>query len=229
MGDNGKVERNFHRQLDLVDMKQLAALPVTIIGAGGIGSPTALTLARMGVERITVYDFDTVEDHNLATQSYRLKDIGRKKVEALAEIVAEATGTAITAKAERWVAQPLRGVVIAAVDSIEVRKEIWAAVKERPAVRLFIEGRMGGEHYHVFGVRPCDPAHIRRYEVELFPKEQAAELPCTARAIIFNVQAIAADIGNMVKREVMRAVKPDQEVPFHIIRDFASMEQIVGM
>ncbi len=83
---------NFHRQLDVLDVPRLARTPITVIGAGAVGSFTVLALAKCGAECITVYDDDTVESHNLPNQWYRLTDLGRPKVEALRELVREMTG-----------------------------------------------------------------------------------------------------------------------------------------
>ena len=42
----------------------LARIHVGVIGAGSVGSVIAEGLARMGIERITIFDFDIVEEHN---------------------------------------------------------------------------------------------------------------------------------------------------------------------
>ncbi|HAH32138.1 MAG TPA: thiamine biosynthesis protein ThiF [Elusimicrobia bacterium] len=66
----------------------LAALKtstVGIAGAGGLGSNVAVSLARVGVGRLIIADFDRVEPSNLNRQQYFVKQIGRRKVEALRE------------------------------------------------------------------------------------------------------------------------------------------------
>ena len=50
-----------------------------IIGCGSIGSNVAELLARYGVERITLWDFDTVEPHNIANQLFTEEDVGAPK------------------------------------------------------------------------------------------------------------------------------------------------------
>ncbi len=61
---------------------------VGIAGAGGLGSHVAIALARSGIGRLVVVDFDVVEARNLERQCYNLRQVGMPKVEALAENVA---------------------------------------------------------------------------------------------------------------------------------------------
>ena len=49
---------------------------VHIIGCGSVGSTVAENLARSGVTKFTLWDFDVVEPHNLANQMFREKDVG---------------------------------------------------------------------------------------------------------------------------------------------------------
>lgn len=57
---------------------------VGIAGAGGLGSAVAVALARTGVGRLVIADFDVVEPSNLNRQQYFVDQIGLPKVEALA-------------------------------------------------------------------------------------------------------------------------------------------------
>lgn len=195
-------EMDFLRQLGIVDPEKLAAIEVTVIGAGGIGSPAVLALAKMGVMHIRVYDNDTIEHHNLPNQWYRIRDVGKQKVEALREIVEEYTGVQIEACNELFTDQSVNGIVISAVDSMDVRLQIWEQIKLNPSVDLYIDGRMGGQVYYTYSVSPCDPDHIEWYEERLYPSSKAAELPCSARSIIFTLLGQASHIALMVKQFV---------------------------
>lgn len=63
---------------------------IMIIGVGGLGSWVAITLALTGqVSKIYICDDDTVEESNLNRTLFRQKDIGKKKVKALRDIIAE--------------------------------------------------------------------------------------------------------------------------------------------
>jgi sulfur carrier protein ThiS adenylyltransferase len=56
---------------------------VGIAGCGGLGSAVAIALARIGVGRLLLADFDLVEPSNLNRQQYFVDQIGMAKVDAL--------------------------------------------------------------------------------------------------------------------------------------------------
>lgn len=62
---------------------------VVILGAGGLGSNVAHMLARLGVGKLIIYDFDIVEPSNLNRQHYGVNDIGKMKAETTAECIKE--------------------------------------------------------------------------------------------------------------------------------------------
>ena len=68
---------------------RVKAATVGIAGLGGLGSAIAIALARTGVGRLILADFDIVEPSNLNRQQYFLRHLGRPKTEALAELVRE--------------------------------------------------------------------------------------------------------------------------------------------
>lgn len=64
---------------------RLRGCTVAIIGCGGLGSNVAEMLVRSGVGRLTLVDFDTVDERNLNRQFFFRDQIGMPKVVALAE------------------------------------------------------------------------------------------------------------------------------------------------
>lgn len=62
---------------------KLKAATVGIAGLGGLGSSIAVALARVGVGKLIVADFDVVEPSNLNRQQYFVDQIGLLKTEAL--------------------------------------------------------------------------------------------------------------------------------------------------
>lgn len=62
---------------------------IGIAGLGGLGSNIALALARLGVKKLVLVDFDTVELSNVNRQAYFLRHIGLVKTKALSELIQE--------------------------------------------------------------------------------------------------------------------------------------------
>ncbi len=60
---------------------------VGVAGLGGLGSAVAISLARMGVGKLILADFDIVEPSNLNRQNYFIEHIGMPKTEAMAQIL----------------------------------------------------------------------------------------------------------------------------------------------
>ncbi len=62
---------------------RLAAASVAVVGAGGLGCAVLEYLAAAGVGRLTVVDYDRIEESNLHRQPlYRMSDLGKLKAEA---------------------------------------------------------------------------------------------------------------------------------------------------
>ena len=69
--------------------QKLDRAAVGIAGLGGLGSNIAILLARLGVGRLVLVDFDTVEVSNLNRQHYTMRDLGRPKADALRDQLIE--------------------------------------------------------------------------------------------------------------------------------------------
>ena len=61
---------------------------VGVAGLGGLGSNVAIALARMGISKLILADFDVVEPSNLNRQQYGIEHIGMAKTDAMAKILA---------------------------------------------------------------------------------------------------------------------------------------------
>lgn len=77
------LQQGLRRYFSEAQLAKLAAVRVGIAGAGGLGSNCAMILARSGVRRFTIADFDRVDASNLNRQFFFPTDVGLPKVEAL--------------------------------------------------------------------------------------------------------------------------------------------------
>ena len=65
--------------------KRFAAATIAVCGLGGLGSNIAVSLARAGVGKLILIDFDKVDVSNLHRQQYKASQVGQDKPSALAE------------------------------------------------------------------------------------------------------------------------------------------------
>ena len=69
--------------------RRFSSATVAVCGLGGLGSNIAVALARAGVGKLLLMDFDRVDITNLHRQQYKANQIGRYKTQALAENLRE--------------------------------------------------------------------------------------------------------------------------------------------
>ena len=188
----------FWRQLDICPPAKLT-FPITVIGAGAIGSATVVTLAKMGCSNITVWDEDLLSVHNIPNQMCLPEYVGLPKVDALAHLVEMLTGTEIKPVSAEYRAQRLEGVVVSAVDSMRARQMIWRSAKLKKSISLFIDARMGAEILRLYTLRPVDLDACEFFEENLYGADQAEQLPCSARSIIYCPAVAGALIAAQVK------------------------------
>ena len=71
------------------NQKKFDDATVAICGLGGLGSNIAICLARVGIGKLILIDFDTVDVTNLHRQQYKISQVGMPKTEALKENLLE--------------------------------------------------------------------------------------------------------------------------------------------
>ena len=124
---------------------------IHIIGIGAMGSRVAELLVRLGVQRIHIWDFDTVEDKNITNQLYFHHQIGMKKTDALEEILKDINPTCEIKKHGKWENQTLSGYIFLCVDSIELRYKITTTCKDNIKVKGMFDTRMRLEDAQSYG------------------------------------------------------------------------------
>jgi hypothetical protein len=86
---SGHIARTFHlrtdeRWLRQPQLRPLSETSVAIVGVGALGSQVADLLARAGVGKLTLVDYDYVTHGNRIRHELDLQDLGRTKVHAMA-------------------------------------------------------------------------------------------------------------------------------------------------
>jgi len=132
--------------------ERFSAASAAICGLGGLGSNIAIALARAGIGRLRLLDFDRVDITNLHRQQYKAHQIGQYKTEALAENLREmAPYLSIELVTERITEDNLSAlldgvdVVCEAFDDPEAKAMLVNGVLEQfPSVYLVAASGMAG-------------------------------------------------------------------------------------
>jgi len=209
----------FHNQSGIIDPAILEKTTFGIIGVGAIGSFYAMTLAKMGAKRITIYDPDKVEEHNVANQFYPLYCVGDAKVEALKELIEQYSGPGIVTPIEARCSRPDGfDVIVIAVDDITTRTNIWDAINndEDELCRYFIDARMGAQVYRVLAIDMAEQAEVDYYKATLHPKDESVPAPCTQKSIIYTVLEVAGCMLALTKQLLC-----NDKHPIEVMHDMA--------
>lgn len=169
---------------------------VSVIGVGNIGSQTALALTRLGIYNLHLYDHDKVEEHNLASQSFSVYDLGRDKVEALKETLLSINKELDIEKyVEKYEGDELfTDILIVAVDTMEARKTICKKLKKNNIKPdLVVDGRMGGSQLEVYTY-----TDLENWEKTF--SDNPSQDPCGGRYICYVSMTIGSFIANQIKR-----------------------------
>ena len=235
----------YKRQTNLVKPDQLD-FPILLIGCGGTGSWAGIALAKMGCTNIALVDFDEVEPHNIASQTYRIIDFATsiKKVYTLKSQMQEMNDQhninfrAFSETFEEFFEKSQKHfkpitlppsepypykfpVVICAIDSMDERIKLWDIIKKRNDVELFLDPRIGGELLRLYAVDPLDNKAVAFYESQLYPSSKADPLPCGSRQIVYTTMFTGALIANYVKKYAKK-----EPIRAETIMDFSTMNLI---
>lgn len=142
---------NLNKHLSFFDPINDIKYPIHIIGCGAIGSTIAEMLARMGVQKIHLYDFDTVTAHNIPNQMFYEQHITIHKLVALREILMKINpAIELELHLQGYKDQPLAGYVFLCVDNIELRKLIVESNIHNTNIKAMFDFRMrltDAQHY----------------------------------------------------------------------------------
>jgi len=209
---NSAEQSRYSRQIKLGEIGEAGQLKLTqshavIFGLGGLGSPASLYLASAGVGKLTLVDFDNVDDSNLQRQIvHREPNIGQLKVESakanLTALNQHITIDTISEKLDQQAVQNLvkqADVVVDCTDNFATRFALNRACHK--AKKPLISGaaiRMEGQ-LTTYDFRqensPC-------YQC-LYKEESGQELTCGMNGVLSPVVGM---IGSMQAIEAIKAL-----------------------
>lgn len=230
------IDESSSRFSSAIWFNKIGEQEVTLAGLGGIGSYTAFLLGRLKVNRLVVWDNDTVDGTNLSGQLFSTLDVGRSKAGSVARILSQFAQYHHTiAMGENYTATAATtNIMICGFDNMTARRmffEKWKfhvmslAEKEREKC-LFIDGRLAAEEFQVFCIKGPDTYLMHKYEKDwLFEDSEAEATPCSYKQTSFCANMIASVMVNLFVNFVANQCKPliEREIPFYVNYDAERM------
>lgn len=169
---------------------ELVGNKIHIIGCGSVGSTVAENLARCGVKKFVLWDFDVVEPHNVANQMFTQEDVGKSKVEALKEILVKINpDVEVKVEPKGWRGKILSGYLFLCIDSIELRREIVEKHMDSPFVKAVFDFRTTLESAQHYAADWSDSKMKKNLldSMQFSHEEAAEETPVSACGITLGV------------------------------------------
>lgn len=203
---------------------------VHIIGCGSVGSTLAENLARCGVTKFGFWDFDTVEAHNIVNQMFTEEHVGKKKTDALREIVCAVNPDAapdIELHPNGWQGEIISGYVFLAVDSIDIRRDFVEKHMNSPYVKAVFDIRTlleSAQHYAADWMNRAQKQKLLA-TMQFSHEEAKEETPVSACGITLGVATTVRLVCALAVNNFIRFVKGEglksfvQIDGFHFILD----------
>lgn len=124
---------------------------IHLVGLGSLGSTLAVEIAKRATSldipiSLVLHDFDTVEDRNIAAQQFAPSDIGKTKVQAVADMLAAYPNVQVrvsTRKLDEFNIDSLipadePSIIVDCVDNLKARHLLWekGTKEEFPVLHL---------------------------------------------------------------------------------------------
>jgi sulfur carrier protein ThiS adenylyltransferase len=190
-------------------LEKLKGTCIGIAGCGGLGSNCAMALARAGVGRLVIADFDIVARENLDRQYYFLDQVGQKKVLALQdnlrrvnpEIVVEAHDLRLGPDEVLRIFKDCQ-VIVEAFDRADMKLMIIETVTERFPDRFIVAGS------GLAGYGNNNDLRTRRLGNLFICGDETSEVSEELPPLAPRVAAVAALEANQVLEIVMDDLEP---------------------
>ena len=162
--------------MDILEQKR-----VMIIGLGSFGSQIAVELAKAGVGKFSLFDFDRVELHNLVRHSSYINDLGRLKTDVICDSI---KGKNPYAQVDKYPINmnhdldllyeqvSMSDIVICATDNNASRYNLSEALVKCQKIGIFGRAITRAEGGDVFRYRPGGPCYCCLIGLTSLPQDE---------------------------------------------------------
>ena len=209
---------------------------IIVAGIGGIGSNCAYQLARMNPAALFMYDDDVVEQANMSGQLYCQGDVGKAKVDAMADMISSYTTMHnIYAIQDKFKADSEAGdVMICGFDNMEARRiffvawnnHVMAKPEEERHKCLYLDGRLSINTLQVFCITGDNDWAMAEYANKyLFTDAEAEETQCSLKQTTYLACMIGSMIVNLFTNWTANLLNPviPYDLPFFTEYDAQNM------
>ena len=159
-------------------------------------------LARFGLTKFSLYDFDKVEGHNIVNQMFTSDEIGLPKAVTVANLIERINpdaATDIKVFPKGYTGQKLSGYVFLCVDSIELRRQIATDNRYNPNIKAMFDFRTRLTDAQHYAADWQDPASVNDFlaSMDFTDAEAEAETPVSACHVALSVAPTVRMICNV--------------------------------
>jgi hypothetical protein len=173
---------------------------VHIIGCGSVGSSVAELLVRFGLTRLTLYDSDQVQRHNIANQAYTVNQVGMRKTEALKDLLKSINpdvDTHLIMKTNWDDTVRISGYIFMCVDTVEVRRDIVTSCKDNPYIRAIFDFRTRLTDAQHYAASWCDDLDSLLMSMQFSHEDAELETPISACGIALSAAPVVRSICSL--------------------------------
>ncbi len=170
--------------------------PVTIVGCGSLGGNIAVALAKLGLNNFTLWDFDTVEPHNIPNQPFDQAHLTMHKVIAVRDMICEqypnSSRPTVLTYEERFTDSctiPAGTIIINTADNITVRRLV---ADKAPEDSFIIDARSGPDSFNLYFCDKNSNQEWEFYNNSFFDEAEGVGGGCGAQSTVFGNLAITA-------------------------------------
>ena len=195
---------------------------INVLGCGAAGSWVVFFLLKMGFENIHVYDFDTIEEHNIPNQMFKESQIGCTKLDSIVNIYNDFFNeenkrlTIHNTKITEDNAHVLKDIVLCCVDSMMARKFIYENCYKYGQAELFIELRLSIWGAYVYTLYKNGKDWTKKYEDTLYADEETEVSACGVSQTALPAAVNAASIMIMKMIVWLRGENPQHRLEYSI-------------
>ena len=196
---------------------------VTVAGLGGVGSWLTLFLSRIGNIGLRLYDFDKVEQHNIGCQFLANDSLYMYKTTAMVNVISKFSNSlnlnysTYTEKVTEYsILSPISFCCFDNLESRNVMVDNWYNSYKDDPKAIFIDGRLEGELFIIYCVRPNEDSY-NKYK-ETLDKESLVDTvgACTTEQSTHMGAAIASMMTILFTNHLsnLQSGTEVREVPF---------------